>query len=127
MQLSIARPSIHPASLQARRKSYRQSCNVVEEEVALQQELDSCQCHQGVDWQRIVSEHLDEEQRELSSSSACARHHNQREPPAPSRTLASKRAGRTHLSDEVLEHLAGQEVASGVAVGVGSLPASAAI
>ena len=41
--------------------------------------------------------------------------------------LRSTRAGRTHLSDEVLEHLAGQEVASGAAVGVGSVPASTAI
>ena len=32
------------------------------------------------------------------------------------------RAGRTHLSDEVLEHLAGQVVASGAAVAVGSVP-----
>ena len=80
-----------------------------------------------VDWQRIISEHLEQGQLELSSPSACASHHTQRECPAPSRTLASTRAGRTHLLDEVLEHLAGQVAANGAAVGVGSLPASAAI
>ena len=74
-----------------------------------------------------MSEHLEHDEHELSSSSACAHHHKQREPPSPAETLASMRAGRMHLSDEVLEHLAGQEVASGAAVGVGSLPASAAI
>ena len=75
----------------------------------------------------MISEQLEHDQLTLSSLSTCARNHNQRETRAPVRTLASTRAGRTHLSDEVLEHLAGQEVASGAAVGVGSVPASTAI